>query len=55
MAVNKYVQNICKEGKDGLTYVVVPKIINTDVSFQLMFGKNQEGDRLKKLEKNLYR
>ncbi len=48
MAVNKHVQNICKEGKDGLTCIVLPKIINTDVGFQLMFGRNQEGDRLTK-------
>jgi hypothetical protein len=33
------VQNICKEDEHGISYVVVPKIINTDVGFQLMFGR----------------
>lgn len=39
MGKYKNVQNICKDDKDGISYVVVPKIINTDVSFQLMFGR----------------
>lgn len=33
------VQNICKEDEHGISYVVVPKMINTDVGFQLMFGR----------------
>lgn len=33
------VQNICKDDEHGISYVVVPNIINTDVGFQLMFGR----------------
>ena len=33
------VQNICKQDEHGISYVVVPKVINTDVGFQLMFGR----------------
>lgn len=39
MGIYKHVQNICKDDKDGISYVVLPKIINSDVSFQLMFGR----------------
>jgi|TARA_B110000908_G_scaffold3025_1_gene4160 hypothetical protein len=39
MGIYKHIQNICKDDKDGISYVVVPKIINSDVGFQLMFGR----------------
>ncbi len=39
MGTYKHIQNICKDDKDGISYVVVPKIINSDVGFQLMFGR----------------
>ena len=39
MGIYKHIQNICKDDKDGISYVVVPKIINSDVGFQLYFGK----------------
>ena len=39
MGIYKNIQNICKDDKDGISYVVVPKIINSDVGFQLMFGR----------------
>ena len=39
MRSREKVQNICKEDEHGISYVVVPKIINTDVGFQLMFGR----------------
>lgn len=43
----KHIQNICKDDKDGISYVVVPKIINTDVGFQLMFGRMTSKDPVK--------
>ena len=39
MGIYKHIQNICKDDKDGISYVVVPKVINPDVGFQLMFGR----------------
>lgn len=33
------VQSISFEGDDGLGVIFLPEVINTDVSFQLMFGR----------------
>jgi len=47
MGIYKNIQNICKDDKDGISYVVVPKIINSDVGFQLMFGRMTSKDPVK--------
>jgi len=47
MGTYKHIQNICKDDKDGISYVVVPKIINSDVGFQLMFGRMTSKDPVK--------
>ncbi len=39
MGLYKNIQNICKDDEHGISYVVVPKTINSDVGFQLMFGR----------------
>ena len=39
MGIYKHVQNIVVEDENGLSKVVVPKIIKSDVGFQLYFGK----------------
>lgn len=39
MGIYKHVQNIVVEDENGMSKVVVPKIINSDVGFQLYFGK----------------
>jgi hypothetical protein len=39
MGIYKHVQNIVVEDKNALSKVVIPKIINSDVGFQLYFGK----------------
>lgn len=39
MGIYKHVQNIVKENEQLASKIVVPKIINSDVAFQLYFGK----------------
>ncbi len=39
MGIYKHLQNIVKENEELVSRIVVPKIINTDIAFQLYFGK----------------
>lgn len=42
-----HVQKIYYLDEDGISRIKVPKIINTDVSWQLMFGSPQFRDKKK--------